>query len=421
MFNKEESFFDLTTLGDNFLMFKQQKEDSFDINLFSENNQSIDDDSIYPNEQIDIQETIDDTPIEDKKEDKKIIEKEEEPKAIEKEEEPKAIEKEVIANDDSDSIPCQNNELKFRTKKRKRNSTEKLPKGRKKAGNFLIDDLIPFHSSNRKDNKKSKIMILFRNFTIKLLNEYIQVEGNKKKKFRPISYSIKKNIGIADTYKLFKEKNVIDLINKDISEKITHYKHTNFQIYTSLKNRPTLFGMKIENFYTNFFLGNPETIRKSYNLPKKKGGCEFFKETIQRMRNELEIEEKMINSLEPDFLNLLEPYFQNDKEELIDKKEAKINFSQIIESKIGNVEIDKKRFESLINKIITIIYNYKAIMISNNIDVSNEYICNLYKEKFPNEKERQSAYIDFLKQEGKNFINDYEKKYYKKFINKTEK
>ena len=410
MFNKEESFFDLTTLGDNFLMFKQQKEDFFDINLFSENNQSIDDDSIYPNEQIDIQETIDDTPIEDKKEDKKIIEKEEEPKAIEKE---------LVSNDDSDSIPCcQNNELKFRTKKRKRNSTEKLPKGRKKAGNFLIDDLIPFHSSNRKDNKKSKIMILFRNFTIKLLNEYIKVEGNNKKKFRPISYSIKKNIGIADTYKLFKEKNVIDLINKDISEKITHYKHTNFQIYTSLKNKPTLFEMKIEDFYTNFFLGDPEKIRKQYNL-QKKGKCEFFKETIQRMKNELEIEEKMINSLEPDFLNLLEPYFIKDKED--DKKEAKIIFSKIIESKIGNVEIDKKRFESLINKIITIINNYKAIMISNNIDVSNEYICNLYKEKFPKEKERQDAYIDFLKQEGKNFIKDYEKKYYKKFINKTEK
>ena len=60
-------------------------------------------------------------------------------------------------------------------------------------------------------------------------------------------------------------------------------------------------------------------------------------------------------------------------------------------------------------------------MISNNIDVSNEYICNLYKEKFPKEKERQDAYIDFLKQEGKNFIKDYEKKYYKKYINKTEK
>ena len=176
-----------------------------------------------------------------------------------------------------------------------------------------------------------------------------------------------------------------------------------------MKNRPAIFGMNNEKFYTNIFLGDPETVRNKYHLQKEKGKCEFFKETIQRMKNELEIEEKMINSLEPDFLNLLEPYFIKDKED--DKKEAKIIFSKIIESKIGNVEIDKKRFESLINKIITIIYNYKAIMISNNNDVSNEDICNLYKEKFPQEKKRQYAYIKCLYQEGKNYIKDYEQKY----------
>ena len=293
MFNMEESFFDLTTPSDNVQMFTQQKEDFFDINLFSENNQSIDYDNIYQNEnQVDIQETVDNTPAEEKIQDKIIIEIEEEPKEIEKdpvedkkqdtiiieiEEEPKEIKKELHSFDDSDSILCQNNELKFRTKKRKRNSTEQLPKGRKKAGNFLIDDLIPFHSSNRKDNKKSKIMIMFSNFTNKFLNEYIKAKGNKKKEFKPIAYLIKKNIKIADTYTLFKEKNVIDLINKDISEKFTHYNCTNFQIYTSLKNKPAIFGMNNEEFYTNIFLGDPKTIRKQYNLQKEKGECEFFK------------------------------------------------------------------------------------------------------------------------------------------------
>ena len=144
-----------------------------------------------------------------------------------------------------------------------------------------------------------------------------------------------------------KKKNVIDLINKNISEKFAHYNCTNFQIYTSLKNRPAIFGMNNEEFYTNIFLGDPETVRKQYNLQKEKGKCEFFKETIQRMKNELEIEEKMINSLEPDFLNLLEHYFLKDKEE---QTEAKINFSNKIESKIGNVEIDKKDLSHLLIK-----------------------------------------------------------------------
>ena len=194
----EESVFDLTTPSDNnFQMFENQKEDSLNFNLIFENNQSIDYDNIYQNENhVDIQETVDNTPVEDKKQDKIIIKIEEEPKEIKKdpvedkkqdtiiieiEEEPKEIKKELHSFDDSDSILCQNNELKFRTKKRKRNSTEQLPRGRKKAGNFLIDDLIPFHSSNRKDNKKSKIMIMFSNFTNKFLNEYIKAKGNKKR------------------------------------------------------------------------------------------------------------------------------------------------------------------------------------------------------------------------------------------------
>ena len=108
-----------------------------------------------------------------------------------------------IEDDDSEQMmDIENRRLQFRTKKRERNSAEKYSKGRKKAGNFLIDDLIPFHSSNRKDNKKSKIMIMFVNFAVGFLNEYIKAQRIKKKKFNPIDYLQKKNIGIEDTYKL---------------------------------------------------------------------------------------------------------------------------------------------------------------------------------------------------------------------------
>ena len=47
--------------------------------------------------------------------------------------------------------------------------------------------------------------------------------------------------------------------------------------------------------------------------------------------------------------------------------------------------------------------------------VTNETICSLYKEKFPQEKQRVKCYIKALKKEGYDFINDFEKKYKKKY------
>ena len=317
-------------------------------------------------------------------------------------------------------MDIENRRLQFRTKKRERNSAEKYSKGRKKAGNFLIDDLIPFHSSNRKDNKKSKIMIKFVNFAIRFLNEYIKAQGIKKKKFNPIDYFQKKNIGIEDTYKLLKEKKVIDLINKETSSKVTHSKRSNKETYEQLRCDVKIFEMKVEDFFTQIFLGDPTAVREKYKLKKDKAiKCEFFRENIKRQIKELECEEKMINALEPDFLSLLndEEDTQNNFETYFDKlsmDEAKTNFAKAIKSKIGDVEIEGKRFQSLINKIIKIITNYKKKMKSDNIFVTNETICSLYKEKFPHEKERVEFYIKKLLEEGYGFIKDFEEKYKKK-------
>ena len=326
-----------------------------------------------------------------------------------------------IEDDDSEQMmDIENRRLQFRTKKRERNSAEKYSKGRKKAGNFLIDDLIPFHSSNRKDNKKSKIMIVFVNFAIRFLNEYIKAQGIKKKKFNPIDYFQKKNIGIEDTYKLLKEKKVIDLISKDISIKVKNCKKSNKEIYDSLRCDVKIFEMKVEDFFTQIFLGDPTAVREKYKLKKDKAiKCEFFKENIQRQINELKCEEMMINALEPDFLSLLndEEDTQNNFETYFDKlsiDEAKTNFAKAIKSKIGDVEIEGKRFQSLINKIIKIITNYKKKMKSDNIFVTNETICSLYKAKFPYEKERVEFYIKKLLEEGFDFIKDFEEKYKKK-------
>ena len=412
--------------------------DYFDIphidNQSSENNEVNVYNSIEDNK-CDIQETMDNTPSEPKK--KEIF-------VVENKEETKAIKNEVVLTDDSEQmmnienkqrhIPCPSDDpvdralqlydprqVQFRTKKRERNSTEKYSKGRKKAGHFLIDDLIPFHSSNRKDNKKSKIMIKFVNFAIRFLNEYIKAQGIKKKKFNPIDYFQKKNIGIEDTYKLLKEKKVIDLISKDISIKVKHYKHSNKEIYDSLRCDVKIFEMKVEDFFTQIFLGDPTAVREKYKLKKDKATkCEFFKENIQRQIKELNCEEMMINALEPDFLSLLndEEDTQNNFETYFDKlsiDEAKTNFAKAIKSKIGDVEIEGKRFQSLINKIVKIITNYKKTMKSDNNFVTNETICSLYKEKFPQEKLRVEFYIKALKKEGYDFINDFEKKYKKKY------
>ena len=53
-------------------------------------------------------------------------------------------------------------------------------------------------------------------------------------------------------------------------------------------------------------------------------------------------------------------------------------------------------------------------MKSDNIFVTNETICNLYKEKFPHEKLRVKYYIQKLLEEGVGFIKDFEEKYKKK-------
>ena len=392
--------------------------DYFDIphidNQSSEDNEVNVYNSIEDNKCV-IQETIDSTPSEPKK-------KEAVKFVAEKKEEIKAIKNEVVLIDDSEQMMnIENNQLQFRTKKRERNSAEKYSKGRKKAGNFLIDDLIPFHSSNRKDNKKSKIMIMFVNFAVGFLNGYIKAQRIKKKKFNPINYSQKKNIGIEDTYKLLKEKKVIDLISKDISIKVKHYKHSNKEIYDSLRCDVKIFEMKVEDFFTQIFLGDPTAVREKYKLKKDKAiKCEFFKENIKRQIKELKCEEMMINALEPDFLSLLndEEDTQNNFETYFDKlsiDEAKTNFAKAIKSKIGDVEIEEKRFQSLINKIIKIITNYKQKMKSEDNFVTDEKICSLYKEKFPQEKLRVEFYIKALKKEGYDFINDFEKKYKKKY------
>ena len=392
--------------------------DYFDIphidNQSSEDNEVNVYNSIEDNKCV-IQETIDSTPSEPKK-------KEAVKFVAEKKEEIKAIKNEVVLIDDSEQMmDIENRRLQFRTKKRERNSAEKYSKGRKKAGNFLIDDLIPFHSSNRKDNKKSKIMIMFVNFAVGFLNEYIKAQRIKKKKFNPIDYLQKKNIGIEDTYKLLKEKKVIDLINKETSSKVTHSKRSNKETYEQLRCDVKIFEMKVEDFFTQIFLGDPTAVREKYKVKKDKAiKCEFFRENIKRQIKELECEEKMINALEPDFLSLLndEEDTQNNFETYFDKlsmDEAKTNFAKAIKSKIGDVEIEEKRFQSLINKIIKIITNYKKKMKSDNIFVTNETICNLYKEKFPQEKERVEFYIKKLLEEGFGFIKDFEEKYKKKY------
>ena len=392
--------------------------DYFDIphidNQSSEDNEVNVYNSIEDNKCV-IQETIDSTPSEPKK-------KEAVKFVAEKKEEIKAIKNEVVLIDDSEQMmDIENRRLQFRTKKRERNSAEKYSKGRKKAGNFLIDDLIPFHSSNRKDNKKSKIMIMFVNFAVGFLNEYIKAQRIKKKKFNPINYSQKKNIGIEDTYKLLKEKKVIDLISKDISIKVKHYKHSNKEIYDPLRCDVKIFEMKVEDFFTQIFLGDPTAVREKYKLKKDKAiKCEFFRENIKRQIKELECGEKMINALEPDFLSLLndEEDTQNNFETSFDKlsiDEAKTNFAKAIKSKIGDVEIEGKRFQSLINKIIKIITNYKKKMKSEDNFVTDEKICSLYKEKFPQEKQRVKCYIKALKKEGYDFIKEFEEKYKKKY------
>ena len=270
---------------------------SYIDNQSSEDNEVNVYNSIEDNKCV-IQATMDSTPSEPKK-------KEAVKFVAEKKEEIKAIKNEVVLIDDSEQMMnIENMELQFRTKKRERNSAEKYSKGRKKAGNFLIDDLIPFHSSIRKDNKKSKIMIMFVNFAVGFLNEYIKAQRIKKKKFNHIDYLQKKNIGIEDTYKLLKEKKVIDLISKDISIKVKHYKHSNKEIYDSLRCDVKIFEMKVEDFFTQIFLGDPTAVREKYKLKKDKAiKCEFFKENIQRQIKELECEEMMINALEPDFLS----------------------------------------------------------------------------------------------------------------------
>ena len=407
------------TSPETFTMFGKPIDDFVDYsyiphidNQSSENNEVNVYNSIEDNK-CDIQETMDNTPSEPKK--KEIF-------VVENKEETKAIKNEVVLTDDLEKMMnIENKQIQLRTKKRERNSAVKYSKGRKKAGNFLIDDLIPFHSSNRKDNKKSKIMIMFVNFAVGFLNGYIKAQRIKKKKFNPIDYFQKKNIGIEDTYKLLKEKKVIDLINKETSSKFTTNKQSNKEIYDSLRCDLKIFEMKVEDFFTQIFLGDPTAVREKYKLKKDKAiKCEFFKENIQRQINELKCEEMMINALEPDFLSLLndEEDTQNNFETYFDKlsmDEAKTNFAKAIKSKIGDVEIEGKRFQSLINKIIKIITNYKKKMKSEDNFVTNETICSLYKEKFPQEKLRVEFYIKALKKEGYDFINDFEKKYKKKY------
>ena len=221
----------------------------------------------------------------------------------------------------------------IKSKKNSDKQTKKINqvnKGRRKKEEFSYENAR--HSRKSFDNLLRKIKVLFHNFIIGFLNNYVlKTFGSQKLIFRKFSGKVTKNISKEYNKKLAKItlKNFIE--NTEISSKYNHNKDKN------KKNCEKLFSLNEEfrkilnynylNFYKKFFLcKNKDFLINKYGLNENKTKNLFiFIEKQNEIYGENEEEKNYLNLLEISATNKFIQFITDENEENFNNENLKIN------------------------------------------------------------------------------------------------
>ena len=206
----------------------------------------------------------------------------------------------------------------------------KVHKGRRKKEDYSYKN--PKHSRKSFDNLLRKIKVLYHNFIIGFLNNYIlKIFGTQKLIFRKFSGKVTKNISKNYNKKLAKItlKNFIE--NTEISNKYNHNKDKNKKncekLFSSNENFRKILNFSYLNFYKKFFLcKNKEFLIKKFGLNENKTKNLFiFIEKQNEIYNKNEEEKKYLNLLESSATNKFIQFIKDENEE--NNENLKINYS----------------------------------------------------------------------------------------------
>ena len=179
----------------------------------------------------------------------------------------------------------------------------KVTKGRRKKEEISNENAK--HSRKSFDNLLRKIKVLFHNFIIEFLNNFVcKIFGTQRLIFRKISGKVTKNISKDFNKKLAKNTIKTFIENTEISSKYNHNKDKNKKnckkLYLINEEFRKILNYNYLNFYKKFFLcKNKEFLIKKFGLNANKSKNLFiYIENQKKLFNNNEEEIKYLNLLE---------------------------------------------------------------------------------------------------------------------------
>ena len=298
--------------------------------------------------------------------------------------------------------------------KRKRDEEDcnkkQLARGRQKAGNLLKIRQNPKkrhkHKSDALDNMKNKIIPLYINFAVKLINNLMKLKEIKGTVY-PISFDKSKMMKNKNIFDLFENKTLYDLLSQEISSKYKKIKPSNNkEVLEPLLNQIEILNYKNKEIY-KYFIAEPSEVRKQYNLNEanetnnNKGM--FFKEYIERHKEEDLLLTKLIHLVKPEHIELL-------------YKEGFKSFYFAISELLSDKTINKRFFEPLLKKVAKRINNNRET--EKGKTMNSEEICNIIQKEAKVEEKQKTITREKYEYLGNEFMNIiYKKNIIKEFKN----
>ena len=236
----------------------------------------------------------------------------------------------------------------------------KVTKGRRKKEEISNENAK--HSRKSFDNLLRKIKVLFHNFIIEFLNNFVcKIFGSQRLIFRKISGKVTKNISKDFNKKLAKNTIKTFIENTEISSKYNHNKDKNKKnckkLYLINEEFRKILNYNYLNFYKKFFLcKNKEFLIKKFGLNANKSKNLFiYIENQKKLFNNNEEEIKYLNLLEYSatnkFIEFIKDENFNEKNLFLNKNDDETKENSDKKSNFSEDEFDSNEGKILFNVI----------------------------------------------------------------------
>ena len=236
----------------------------------------------------------------------------------------------------------------------------KVNKGRRKKEGISNENAK--HSRKSFDNLLRKIKVLFHNFIIEFLNNFVcKIFGSQRLIFRKISGKVTKNISKDFNKKLAKNTIKTFIENTEISSKYNHNKDKNKKnckkLYLINEEFRKILNYNYLNFYKKFFLcKNKEFLIKKFGLNANKSKNLFiYIENQKKLFNNNEEEIKYLNLLEYSatnkFIEFIKDENFNEKNLFLNKNDDETKENSDKKSNFSEDEFDSNEGKILFNVI----------------------------------------------------------------------